>query len=78
MPKKQKPLRGEPVRGGETLTIAGIGYKRNIIPVAAIDSLEHELTGLAHGTASLVIHVRDNRITRFVVGRERSVALFEG
>jgi len=77
MPEKQRPLRGETLRGGETLTIAEIGCKSNI-PLAAINSLERELTGFTHGTVSLVIHVRDNRITRFVVGRERSVVLFEG
>jgi hypothetical protein len=47
------------------------GYSGKI-PTAAIVAFEQELAGLIHGTASLVIYVRDGRLTRFTTGRERS------
>jgi hypothetical protein len=47
------------------------GYSGKI-PVAAIIGLESELAGLTHGTASLVIHIRDGRLVRYATGRERS------
>ena len=70
---KENPLQGKPIRGnGENSMIAETDYKSNLIPIAAINSLERELTGLTHGIASLTIHVRDNHIARFAVSRERS------
>jgi len=72
---KEKPLQGKPIRGsGENSMIAEIGYKSNI-PLAAINSLERELTGLAHGTVSLSVYVRDGRITRFTTNRECSTVI---
>jgi hypothetical protein len=47
------------------------GYSGRI-PVAAIIAFERELTGLEHGIASLIVHVRDGRLARFTTGRERS------
>jgi hypothetical protein len=47
------------------------GYSGRI-PAAAINVFEWELTGLVHGMASLVIHIRDGKLARFVTGRERS------
>jgi hypothetical protein len=42
------------------------------IPTAAIAALELELAHLEHGTASLVIHIRDGKLARFTTGRECS------
>jgi hypothetical protein len=47
------------------------GYSGKI-PTAAIVALEQELAGLVHGTANLVIHIRDGKLARFTTGRERS------
>jgi hypothetical protein len=47
------------------------GYSGKI-PTAAIIALEEELTGLEHGTANLIIHIRDGKLARFAAGRERS------
>jgi hypothetical protein len=41
-------------------------------PVKAIIALEWELSCLEHGTASLVIHVRDGKAVRFTTSREAS------
>jgi hypothetical protein len=30
------------------------------------------LAGLEHGTATLVIHIRDGKLARYTTGRERS------
>ena len=66
------PLRGgEPVRGGDTPSIAQDGYFGKI-PTAAIAAIEWELTGLVHGTASITFHIRDGRLVRFTTARERS------
>jgi hypothetical protein len=58
---------GERVREG----IAQGGYSGKI-PTAAITALSWELAGLTHGTASLVIHIRDGKLARFTTGRECS------
>jgi hypothetical protein len=42
------------------------------IPTKAIIAFEWELTGLDHGTASLIVHVRDGKLVRFTTGREQS------
>jgi hypothetical protein len=47
------------------------GYSGKI-PTAAIIALEWELTGLAHGMATLTFHVRDGKLARFTTGREQS------
>jgi len=71
MPEKQKPLRGETLRGGEALTVSKTGYSGNI-PLIAINSLKHELKGLTHGTATLTIHIKDSNLIRYVTSRECS------
>jgi hypothetical protein len=48
-----------------------IGYSGKI-PEAALIALEWELARLEHGTASLVVHIRDGKLARFTTGRERS------
>jgi len=69
---KEKPLQGQgPIRGGDTLRIAETGYYGNI-PLAAVNALECELTGLTHGTATLTIHIKDSSLIRYVTNRERS------
>ena len=57
--------------------IAQGGYSGRI-PVAAITALEWELARLEHGTANLVIHIRDGKLTRFTTGRERSHIVADG
>jgi hypothetical protein len=47
------------------------GYSGKI-PTKAIIALEWKLTGLEHGIASLIVHVRDGRLVRFTTSRERS------
>jgi hypothetical protein len=47
------------------------GYSGKV-PTAAVIALERELAGLVHGTADLVIHIRDGKLVRFTTGRERS------
>jgi hypothetical protein len=47
------------------------GYSGSV-PKAAISALELELARLEHGTASLVMHVRDGELVRYTTGRERS------
>jgi hypothetical protein len=47
------------------------GYSGKI-PTAAVIALEWELARLVHGTASLVIHIRDGKLARYTTGRERS------
>ena len=69
---KEKPLQGQgPIRGSDTLKIAETGYSGNI-PAAAFKALECEVSGLMHGTATLVLHIKDGHISRFVINRERS------
>jgi hypothetical protein len=47
------------------------GYSGKI-PTAVALALEWELVGLVHGTATLTVHIRDSKLTRFTTGRERS------
>ena len=47
------------------------GYSGRI-PPTAITALSWELAGLDHGTANLVLHVRDGKLARFTTGRERT------
>jgi hypothetical protein len=47
------------------------GYSGKIL-TAAIIALEWEAADLEHGTASLVIHIRDGKLARFATGQERS------
>ena len=42
------------------------------IPVKAIIAFEHELFGITHGVASLVLYIRDGQLCRYVVNREHS------
>ena len=42
------------------------------IPPAAFTALSWELAGLVHGTASLIIHIKDGQLNRYITGRERS------
>jgi len=42
------------------------------IPPEAFQALEQETSGLAHGTVTLAIHVKDNRLIRYTTSRERS------
>ena len=50
------------------------GFGGNI-PADAFDALEMEAAGLMHGTVTLVIHIKDGNLTRFVTSRERSIIL---
>jgi hypothetical protein len=56
----------------KTDTPAEKGGYSGKIPATAIIALEWELKHLEHGTASLVIHIRDGKLTRFTTGRESS------
>ena len=40
---------------------------------ALIAMIEAELSGLEHGIVKIELHVRDGRLARAVVGRERSI-----
>jgi hypothetical protein len=51
---------------------AGKGYNGSI-PSTAFNALEGELAGLIHGTAVLTIHVKDGKLIRYMIARERSV-----
>jgi hypothetical protein len=69
---KQKTLQSrEPVRGGDTPGMAQQGYSGKI-PTPAFTALSWELAGLVHGTATLIIHIRDGKLARFTTGRETS------
>jgi hypothetical protein len=72
--EKNEPLQGgRPIRGksDDTSKVAGTFYCGKI-PVNGIIELERELVGMRHGTASLVIHIRDGKLTRYTTGKERS------
>jgi hypothetical protein len=56
----------------ETLTSAEAQGYSGKIPTKVIIAFERELTGLVHGTANLVIHIRDGKLARFTTGREHS------
>jgi hypothetical protein len=56
---------------GNTPTEKQQGYSGKI-PTAALTAMEWELAGLVHGTASLVIHIRDGKLARFTTSQERS------
>jgi hypothetical protein len=56
---------------GDTPTKKQGGYSGKV-PTVAVIALEQEMVGLEHGTATLTIHIRDRKIARFTVGRERS------
>jgi hypothetical protein len=71
MPKKIPLQGGEPVRGGDTPSIAQGGYSGNI-PATAITALSREAAKLEHGTATLTLHIRDGQLARFITARERS------
>ncbi|MDR2742616.1 MAG: hypothetical protein LBB98_10760 [Treponema sp.] len=71
MPKKEPLQGGEPVRGGNTPSIVQDGYSGKI-PMAAITDLEWEAAGIMHGTATLILHIRDSKLARFTTSRERS------
>jgi hypothetical protein len=58
-------------------TPAEKGYSGKI-PTAVIIAFEHELAGLEHGTASLVVHIRDGKLVRFTSGRDVSHVAEEG
>jgi len=62
MPEKQKPLRGETLRGGENLTITETGGDCNI-PATVISRLEHEIQGVEFGGVSLIITIRNGHPT---------------
>jgi hypothetical protein len=42
------------------------------IPAAAIADLENEASGIYHGSASLVLFIRDGKPYRYTVSREQS------
>jgi hypothetical protein len=56
----------------DTLVAEAQGGYSGKIPTAAVIAFKHELTGLIYGKASLVIHVQDGKLLRFVTGRDRS------
>ena len=72
MPEKEKPLQGgRPIQGNDNPIIAKQKYN-GYIPPAAFNALEHEATGLMHGTATLILHIKDGNLIRYVTSRERS------
>jgi hypothetical protein len=68
---KEKSLQGEPVRGGNNSTVSQNTYKGYIPPVA-FNALRQEAAGIIHGTATLILHVRDGKLTRYTISKERS------
>ena len=71
MPKEKPHHGGRPIRGGDSSIIQQTGYS-GYIPTDAFNALEHELTGLVHGIATLSIHVKDGNLLRYVTYHERS------
>ena len=72
-PEKEKtPRSGELLRGDDgTFNIAAKAFDGKI-PQDAFNDLEHEATGIIHGVVTLTVHVKDGRLSRYVIGRERS------
>ena len=68
----KKPLQGKPIRGGDALTVTEKTFDCNIL-TSAIDALNEELTGLLHGSVSLTVFIKDGRLSRFTLNRERSI-----
>jgi hypothetical protein len=69
---KEKPLQGgEPIRGGDTPSIAQDGYSGKI-PAVGITDLEREVSGIIHGAATLTLHIKDGQLARYTTSRERS------
>ena len=70
---KEPPQGGRPIRGksNDAFTIPQTGYNGYIPPIA-FNSLEHELAGLVHGSASLELYIKDGHLLRYKVSRERS------
>ena len=61
MPKKN-PLQGEPIQGvDDNTSISKPGYSGKI-PVKDFMAFEEELFGMAHGTVSLTIAIRDGQL----------------
>jgi hypothetical protein len=71
MKARAMPEKNKPIRGTDAQIIAQIGYAGNI-PLSAVKELEQEAAGLIHGIATLTIHVKDGKLTRYVASRERS------
>ena len=71
MPKKIPLQSGGLIRGSDNPTITQNAYNGNI-PLAAFNALEWEAAGLVHGEATLTLHVKDGRLTRYTTSHERS------
>ena len=54
----EKPLQGEPIRGGDNPTVSHKKSNSNI-PLAVIKKLEDEMQGIDFGGVSLIILFRD-------------------
>jgi len=59
MPKEKTPQGGRPIRGDDTSTIPQISN----IPEAVIEKLEREIQGVVFGGVSLIVNIRDGRLT---------------
>ena len=62
----------ELIRGGDTPNLTQKTYSGKI-SAKAIMAFEHELFGIEHGQASLTFFVRDGKLHRYAVSREKSV-----
>jgi hypothetical protein len=71
---KEKPLQGEPLRGGDTPIIAKKGSNGNI-PPTVIERLEREICGLEFGGVSLIVAVRDGHRTYRI---EKTISVMSG
>ena len=61
-------------RGGGSECSCSLNIARaTIIEQDLVPILLHELHGVAHGVITVEVHVRDAKLARFVVKRERSV-----
>ena len=72
----KKPLPGgRPIRGNDnTSTIPHGGYS-GYIPTAAFAALEWQAAGLDNGIATLTLHVKGGKLSRYVTSREQSFML---
>jgi hypothetical protein len=63
---KEKPLQGEPIRGGDVIRIAETGYNGKV-PNFALRDVEAELRNVQNGDVSLALFIRDSRLVRYEV-----------
>jgi len=62
MPKEKPHQGGEPVRGGDVSTVSQNNFNGNI-PLFVIEKLEREIQGVNFGGVSLIVAIRDGRLS---------------